>query len=93
MTTLTHCLYLLLLRMLHAPDRCFRVRVEDTECITFAKTPGAARWNAIRAAREVGYHLRRWPTVTSARFPEGDRSHLKRHHLRQVWDPYYFATA
>ncbi len=50
--TLKHCLYLLLLRMLQAPDRCWRVQLDDHDCITFAKTAGAARWNAIRSAEE-----------------------------------------
>jgi hypothetical protein len=93
MNSLPHCLYLILLRMLNAPDRCFHVQVEDTECITFAKTPGAARWNAVRAAWDAGYFSYRWPSVTAKRYPEGDRSHLARNHRRQVWDPYYFATA
>ena len=59
--------------------KAFMVSVDGIVCITFAFSAAAAKWNAVSAAREAGYYLRRrqWPkSVKVKRAPKHDASNL-----------------
>ena len=70
----------------------YEVFVDDTHCFTFAKSPAAARWNAISSAREAGYYTRHkeWPSELSAkRAPQYDDSPLRDRSFRKCYSPDY----
>lgn len=68
----------------------WEIFVDDTHCFTFAKSPAAARWNAISSGREAGYFLNRWPTpLVAKRAPQYDDSPLKGNSFRKCYSPDY----
>lgn len=49
-----------------------------TSCVTFAATPGRARWILVRHLREwASLDRRSWPGIRTRRAPEFDRSVLR----------------
>jgi len=67
---------------------CYEVWADDVHCFTFAKTPAAARWNAVNAGREAGYFIDHWPSpLVAKRAPQYDNSRLKDCGARRCYSP------
>lgn len=68
----------------------YEVFVDDMRCFTFAKSPPAARWNAVFSAREAGFYCRgkEWPSsIYAKRAPQYDKSPLQFHAFRKCFSP------
>lgn len=67
--------------------KAYTVSVDDMVCITFAKNRSAAKWNALRAAREAGFYSRgrEFPSTLQAwRAPSHDKHYREEYGRRAL---------